>query len=75
MWTIDDQCYPEELGPEILAQVQMCLAEYVRTGDEGQIGEGRKRVGPQGRVWFEAAVADAIRARHRRERSQAVRDA
>ena len=45
MWTIDDQCYPKELGPEVLAQVQRCLAEYVRTGDEGLIGEGRKRVG------------------------------
>jgi hypothetical protein len=70
MWTIDDQCYPEELGPEVKAQLHGFLAEYVTTGDQGLIEKGRKLVGRA--PWFEAMVVDAERARHRRSRFQVV---
>jgi hypothetical protein len=66
-WTIDDQYYPDEPGPEVKAQVQAWLAGWVKSGDPGLIEKFRRVCGPSGHEWFEAVYADAKIARTKEE--------
>jgi hypothetical protein len=70
---IDDQYYPDEPGPEVKAQVQGWLAEWVKSDDSQLIEKCRQVCSPTGHEWFEAMYADAKIARTKEEmKSQAV---
>jgi hypothetical protein len=72
-WTFDDQYYPDEPGPEVKAQVQGWLAEWVKSGDPQLIEKCRRVCGPSCHEWFEAMYADAKIARTKEDmKSQAV---
>jgi hypothetical protein len=62
MWTVNNQRHAEP-SPEIKAQVQGFLAEYVKTGDPRLIEKGRLLCGLAGHEWFEAVLVEAKRAR------------
>jgi putative DNA primase/helicase len=72
-WTVDDQYYPDEPGPEVKAQVQGWLAEWVKSGDPQLIEKCRRVCSLSGHEWFEAMYADAKIARTKEEmKSQGV---
>jgi hypothetical protein len=75
MWTVNNQRHAEP-GPEVKAQVQALFEEWVITGDQRLIEQGRQLCGRGGHEWFQAVLVDANKARGKQEikGSQTVHD-